>query len=750
MRKPVLIVVSAIAFSLVSPAPVFADVDPIQAALNKVMPELPLAPSHPALTTAREQIGADWTIEHGYTGQGVSVVVMDEGTQAAHVQLDGRIIQEVCTSSDGLKDLQYQCKAKATLDVGVGAAEYKKNEDGTPYRDSAHGTMVSSAVLEFAPSVRIISLKFNQQSTSPLDWIAANAKKYNIAAVNMSFGADWFPRTFANCGEDTGYQSWMTGIKKIKAQGVAVVVASGNGGRLTQISHPACEDAAISVGAVLPTDKFTNYSNVAQNLTLAAPTEFESATVPQDPTKLDEWTNSFGGTSAAAPVIAAMMAIGHSVSPTSTVDELTAIARSTATSIDDVVIKDLRRVNFDKFVQKILNLKALGSIKSISSSNLTEKSVTLSWTVGVKPAKVRITVNGQTPQLLPGDDGEIVLDKLAASNDLIVKVEAIEADGTVTSIKELSLTFPVSNLGSWCNPTGKLLAIRAPNFGHYEILGVNKLNAKLVDLGLGIQNATRLSCTYIEFSPADSPSTAYIARLITGSTTDRHTMSIPIDFGTSGVLRITLIDKNGDYSNVTTYYFPKGSFSTAGESAYESGLERISVDYQPELLGVIQKSLLLDKSISADFLALGDFKSAVSTAEELAKTQADAALANALAKAVADAEIAKLNALAKVKAEADLAAAVAKIQAEAALANALSRAAADAEVALVNALAKASAEANAIASANAKEIASLKAEFDIYKKVTAKTITITCIKGKLTLLSTGTAPKCPTGWKVKK
>ena len=59
------------------PVPAFSDVDPIQTELSKVMPELPLPPNRPLLTTARRQIGADWTIANGYTGKGVSVVVMD-------------------------------------------------------------------------------------------------------------------------------------------------------------------------------------------------------------------------------------------------------------------------------------------------------------------------------------------------------------------------------------------------------------------------------------------------------------------------------------------------------------------------------------------------------------------------------------------------------------------------------------------------------------------------------------------------
>ena len=58
MRKVIYIIISAVLISLISPQTTFADVDPIAAALAKVMPELPLPPSHSRLTAARAQVGA--------------------------------------------------------------------------------------------------------------------------------------------------------------------------------------------------------------------------------------------------------------------------------------------------------------------------------------------------------------------------------------------------------------------------------------------------------------------------------------------------------------------------------------------------------------------------------------------------------------------------------------------------------------------------------------------------------------------
>ena len=191
--------VLSLVFSLLI-APNAAHADSTSDFLNKVMGSLVLPTNHDRLDVARKQVGADWTISRGYTGKGVSVVVMDEGTQADHVQLAGRIIQEVCTSND----------------VSVGAAEYTKNSDGTPFQWADHGTMVSSGILEFAPDVRIISIKSHGDHLAALDWVIANAIKYNIASVNMSFGGGYNERDYVTCSDDPGVADWKSKFEELR------------------------------------------------------------------------------------------------------------------------------------------------------------------------------------------------------------------------------------------------------------------------------------------------------------------------------------------------------------------------------------------------------------------------------------------------------------------------------------------------------------------------------------------------------
>ena len=611
MRTSTYAIITALLISLISPQSAFADVDPIQAALAKVMPELALPPSHSRLTAARAQVGANWTIENGYIGQGVSVVLMDGGIQADHVQFEGRIIAEVCTQKANETDFIWKCKDTRPISEGAGTAEAVVDLAGNAVW---HGVGVSSAVLEFAPGVRIIMIK-NGDALQALDWVIANAKKYNIAAVSMSFGNDGpSPRQPDYCV----VPDWHERFIKMRAVGVIPVAATGNGGQIAGISHPACDPLVVSVGAVTPEDTVISYSNISERTTLLAPTEFETAYTTPDKTKKDAWFDSFSGTSASTPVVAALMAVGRSASPNASVAELVLAAQSSATSIDDMVVKDLKRINFDKFVQKLLKLKAAPSITALRSSQLTEKSVTVGWTVANSPTKVRVSVNGATPQVFAGTNGELQVAKLSEENSAVVKVEALDSDGLVSSTKELTVKFPIENLTGWCNPTGKQLDSAAPLFGHLEILGPNKTDANVIDFGLGITGSPRLSCTYIEFSPSKTPATAYIARLTSG-TIDRHTMYIPRDFGTGGVLRIAFIDSSGNYSHITTYVFPDNTFTTSGANSYEAELQRISIDLQPELFGAPQKSLLTVKTIAADAVIASQLKTIAALQSELSK-----------------------------------------------------------------------------------------------------------------------------------
>ena len=137
----------------------------------------------------------------------------------------------------------------------------------------------------------------------------------------------------------------------MRALGVVPVFASGNNGYLNFVSPPSCYEHSVSVGAVTEFGKITPYSNIGEDLTFLAPSGLTAATISENGVY-----EIFSGTSGAAPVVGALIAIGRQINPDATVDELIATARSTGRSIDDYEVKDLRLVDFLAFSQTLAGL----------------------------------------------------------------------------------------------------------------------------------------------------------------------------------------------------------------------------------------------------------------------------------------------------------------------------------------------------------------------------------------------------------
>ena len=70
-----------------------------------------------------------------------------------------------------------------------------------------------------------------------------------------------------------------------------------------------------------------------------------------------------------------------------------------------------------------------------------------------------------------------------------------------------------------------------------------------------------------------------------------------------------------------THIFPDNTFTTSGSSTYEAELQRISIDLQPELFGVAQKSFLAGKTISADAVIASQLKTIAALQSEVSKLQ---------------------------------------------------------------------------------------------------------------------------------
>src|SRR5213078_4574755 len=100
-----------------------------------------------------------------------------------------------------------------------------------------------------------------------LRWVITNRKKFNITAVNMSFGDGEYQKKFTRAP----YGDELATLRKM---GVFITAASGNDGISTPgINYPAADPNVVAVGSVNGNDVISKFTSRAGNLDLLAPGE---------------------------------------------------------------------------------------------------------------------------------------------------------------------------------------------------------------------------------------------------------------------------------------------------------------------------------------------------------------------------------------------------------------------------------------------------------------------------------------------
>lgn len=253
------------------------------------------------LVEAKALTRADRTNELGFTGEGISVAVLDSGVDRDHPDLQDDLGGEACFCSGGC------CPNGLDTQSGAGAAE----------DDHGHGTNVIGIITSagtvapsgVAPDATILPVKVldsnnafccSSDIVAGLDWVMANHAS-DVQGVSMSLGT--FSLFSGDCDDAASFtMALRDAIEGLRSVGILSFAASGNDGSATQMSAPACIAEAISVGAVDDADEPTSFSNSNSVTDLFAPG------VSVTSTGLGGSTSTFSGTSMATPHVAGCVA----------------------------------------------------------------------------------------------------------------------------------------------------------------------------------------------------------------------------------------------------------------------------------------------------------------------------------------------------------------------------------------------------------------------------------------------------------
>ncbi|MDQ1747679.1 MAG: serine protease AprX [Frankiaceae bacterium] len=179
--------------------------------------------------------GAGQAWQHGYTGQGVGVAVIDTGISPMP-DVAGRVVYGPDLSGEGtLVDTYGHGTVMGGIIAGNGADSV--NQAGGAYTGVApRATLVSVKTAGANGAVDVSTI------LQAMTWVSAYQSQFNIRVLNLSFGT---PST-----QDPSVDPLDYAVERLWKQGIVVVVAAGNSGpNAGTITKPGDDPTVLTVGA---------------------------------------------------------------------------------------------------------------------------------------------------------------------------------------------------------------------------------------------------------------------------------------------------------------------------------------------------------------------------------------------------------------------------------------------------------------------------------------------------------------------
>ena len=357
----------------------------------------------PFLTQSVPLIQGDQAWAAGYDGSGTVVAIVDSGVDRNHAFLGGRVVEEACYSSTNAGESQSVCPNGLEEQIGEGAAapcSLASCMHGTHVAGivAGDGSSAGQAFSGVAKNAQIMAVQVFSEIIDPgfcggaascmggytSDVIAGLERVYavalagrNIVSVNMSLGEGAFS-TFCDA------EPYKPAIDNLRAIGIASVVASGNSYSANSMGSPACVSTAVSVGSTTKADAVSWFSNVAPFLSLFAPGESITSSVPGGGFEVAS------GTSMAAPHVTGAWALIRQAAPTASVTTILNALRSTGLPINDNRIWASGTVT----VPRVRVFQALASLTPVTSPQPSITSVTPLRVRAGAPATLTVTGSG--------------------------------------------------------------------------------------------------------------------------------------------------------------------------------------------------------------------------------------------------------------------------------------------------------------------------------------------------------------------